>query len=107
MASDFTLASASTENVQVPVQVYKAGQPYDPSLDTVQFAFITSGGQPVTGDYHAGSWTVNSQGIHLAQCLVGPANSGVVLAPGTYTVWVKITDTPEVPVRPAGTLAIT
>lgn len=81
------------------------GQPYDPVGDTVQFAFVVGNGYPQT--WYTGSWTTNIQGVYLAQCLLGPLNGGVVLAPATYVIWVQITDNPEVPVQLAGSMQIT
>lgn len=106
MPADIELASTSTQYVQIPVSAVQDGDIYNPTGDLVQMAFITSG-QPQSGDWHNGSWTTNLQGFFLAQCLVGPLNGGVVLSPQMYTIWVKVTDDPEVPVMPAGTLTIT
>jgi hypothetical protein len=105
MLADMTIAAVSTEYVNVPVQVTVNGEPYDPTGDVVQFAFVPGSAQPVT--WYSGSWVTTVQGGYIAQCLVGPENSGVVLAPGAYTVWIMITDDPEVPVLPAGNLAVT
>lgn len=86
---------------------YADGLPYDPSLDTVQMAFVTIGADPTSGDWHTGSWeAAQANNTYFAQVLVGPANSGVVLARGTYAVWVKITDNPEIPVAQVGTIQI-
>jgi hypothetical protein len=103
--ADLTIASASTEFVNVPVQATVAGEPYNPTSDVVAMAFVAGSAQPAT--FYTGSWVTTVQGSYVARCLVGPANSGVVLAPGTYVVWVKITDDPEVPIKPAGTLQVT
>jgi hypothetical protein len=43
--------------------------------------------------------------VYIAQCLVGP-DGGVTLATGTYTIWVKVTDNPQVPVEPVDLLQI-
>jgi hypothetical protein len=101
------MLAASTLYVQVPIQATVSGTPYDPTGDAVAMAFMPGSGQPGSGDWNTGSWQTTAQGIYLAQCLVGPENSGVVLAPGTYAVFVKITDNPEVPVLPSGSLQIT
>jgi hypothetical protein len=106
MPADITISALSTEYVQVPVQAMVAGSPYNPTADVVQFSFVPSG-SAAPGSWNTGSWDTTVNDIYLAQCLVGPGSSGVVLAQGTYAVWVKITDSPEVPVKPAGTLAIT
>lgn len=105
MPADATISSLSTEYLQVPVQASLNGTPYNPTGDPVEFAFVTGSGYPVT--WYPGSWVTTVQSIYLAQCLIGPQNGGVVLAPGTYTVWVQITDFPEIPVQPTGSLQIT
>jgi hypothetical protein len=101
------MLASSTMYVQVPVQATVAGVPYNPTADAVAMAFMPGSSQPSSGSWNTGSWSTTAQGNYLAQVLVGPANSGVVLAPGTYAVYVRITDSPEVPVLPAGNLQIT
>lgn len=100
----------STEYVIVPVQATKAGAPYDPTSDVVQFAFApTPNYSPQTSDWQTGSWDTASSSIlypYNAKCLVGP-NGTVTLTQGTYVVYVKITDSPETPVIAAGQLSIT
>ena len=106
MPADVTISSQSTEYVQVPIQATIAGLPANPSGDAVALSFVPAGVN-APGTFNPGSWDVTAQGIFLAQCLVGPGAGGVVLAPGTYQVWVRVTDNPEVPIKPAGTLTIT
>ena len=106
MPADVTMSALSTQFIQVPVQATIGGLPYDPSSDAVAMAFMTGGLRPSTGDWHAGSWSATAQGIHLAQCLVGPKNGGTALAAATYQVWLMITDSPEVPVIAAGSLQV-
>jgi hypothetical protein len=108
MTADITISSYSTEYVQVPVQAVVAGAPYNPTTDTVAVQFVPQGGQQEpTGTWNTGSWVTTAQSTYLAQCLVGPEDSGVVLTPATYVIWLKITDNPEIPVIPAGTVTIT
>ena len=108
--SVITISSLSTEYIQVPVEATVAGNAYNPTSDVVQFAFkLPDAGNPTSGDWHNGSWDTTATGGYLAQCLVGPGVGGVVLAassPAAYTIWVKITDSPEVPVHNAGLLKI-
>lgn len=56
------------------------------------------------------SWTAASLSGATASVLVGPGGT-VELEPGyypyTYNVWVRVNDTPEVPVMLAGTLTLT
>jgi len=80
---------------------------YDPTADTVQFAFTAQGAVPAVGDWKTGSWeTVTGPPTqYKAKCLVGPGGT-IELAKGVYEVWVKITDNPEQPVLTVDTLTI-
>lgn len=104
-----TQSALSTKNVQVPVYATNPdGTAYSPSADVVNLAFMAKppDANPASGDWHTGSWTTNPSGGHLAQVLVGPANGGVPLTEGAYTVWVQVVDNPEVPTEPVGELVI-
>ena len=103
-----TQSVLSTNFVQVPVTVITPAG-YDPTGDTVQFAFIpASYPQPLPGssDWNAGSWVTFPGPVYWAQILVGPLNGGVNLAAGNYLAWLKITDSPAVPVLQPFTLTI-
>ena len=102
-----TLSSLSTDYIQVPVRAYVNRSAYDPTSDDVQIAFIAGNASPAGDDWNTAGWNTPVPSVYQAQILVGPANDGITLAPGTYTVWLKITDNPEVPVRAAGYLTIT
>jgi hypothetical protein len=96
-----------TRYVAIPLSATGTdGSPINPTSDTVQFAFMPPGTNPGSGDWHAGSWATTANGGYQAQCLVGPANGGVSLTVGTYVIWVKATDNPEIPVIPADQLQI-
>lgn len=99
------LSTASTQTVLVPVTATILGAPYDPTGDAVALAFLANGVTPSSGDWHAATWQTFG-GANYAACLVGPANGGVVLAMGTWTTWVRVTDNPEVPVMQAGYLNV-
>jgi hypothetical protein len=102
-----TKSRLDTSYVQVPIQAIFNGEAYDPTGDVVQLAFMTNWALPTDDDWNDGTWSASTApGIYLAQCLIGPAGSGVDLDVGTYTVWVQIVDDPETPVINAGTLAI-
>lgn len=95
-----TQSVLSTQPVQVPVTV-RSPNGYDPTGDLLAFAFMPQTypqPSPGSGDWHAGSWVTYPGPSYWAQVLVGPANGGVALAVGTYLGWVKITDSPDVPV---------
>jgi hypothetical protein len=100
-----TMSSLSTQYVLVPVTSLVAGQSVSPVADEVQFAFAPVGSDPSA--WTPGSWQDGTtNGLYVAQCLIGPANGGLVLAPGLYEIWVKVTDDPEVPVLQAGLLQV-
>lgn len=104
-----TISHLATEYVLVPLQVTKAGVPYNPGADTVQFAFMPNAVQvPTSGDWVSGSWETVATNIiypYNARCLVGPSGS-TALTLGTYVMYLKITDNPEIPVLVGGQLVI-
>jgi hypothetical protein len=103
-----TQSVLSTQLLQVQVTV-KNPTTYNPTSDAVQFAFTpqtypeTSPSSPY---WVTGSWSTYPGPAYWAQALVGPSG-GTALSVGTYQVWVKITDSPEVPVLQPCLLTIT
>ena len=77
--------------------------------DAVQFAFMPTAVQvPQVSDWVAGSWDIDTTNVlypYSAKCLVGPGGT-ITLGIGTYVVYVKITDNPEIPVLIGGQLEI-
>jgi hypothetical protein len=105
--ANLTKSRLDTSYVQVPVQAIVNGANYDPTGDVVQFAFMSNWALPADSNWTTGTWSDSTApGIYLAQCLVGPANGALDLDVGVYTIWLTITDQPEVPVLNAGTLTI-
>jgi hypothetical protein len=106
-----SLSSLSTVYVQVPVEATVNGiSDYNPTGDPVLLAFLPPGTNPGVSDWKPGSWqsvAATSGTVFLAQCLIGPGTGGVTLTPGTYRIWVKVTDNPEIPVDDVGILQIT
>lgn len=103
---DITLSALATEYVRVSVTATSGGVSINPTSDPVSFAFTTSvATTPSPSDWVAASWDPGGSGTYTARCLVGPGGS-TVLSSGNYFVWVKITDSPEVPVRQVGTLTV-
>ena len=100
----------STRYVQIPVTATTTtGTPLNPTGDPVYFALIPDGaGQPGPGDWQGGTWaaTTSSNGTYWAQILIGPANGGLSLGPGTYAIWYRVVDDPEEPEEPADILRI-
>lgn len=70
----------------------------DPRSGTVQFAFMQDDSEPAVSDWTSGSWDSSvASSPYKARCLVG--TGGKTLNVGNYKVWVKISDSPEIPVR--------
>jgi broad specificity phosphatase PhoE len=105
-----TQSALSREYVSAAVTAKAAGTPVNPTSDTVEFAFTTVTAKPASGDWKTGSWDGTQPqtpgNAYIAHCLVGPGGT-VELPAGRYTMWVRITDSPEVPVIPFGLLHIT
>jgi hypothetical protein len=103
------LSQLSTEYVIIPLTVTKAGVPYNPTADVVQFAFMPTPTQvPQPSDWILGSWDSTPGNVlypYSAKCLVGPLGT-TNLGIGNYTVYLKITDNPEQPVLLGGYLQI-
>lgn len=104
------MSRLSTMYYLVPVQATQAGAAYNPTGDAVQFAFApTATYVPQNTDWVVGSWETAAGSVlypYNARCLIGP-NGTITLGLGTYVVYVKITDNPEIPVLIAGYLQIT
>lgn len=104
-----TLAAVSTEYVQVPMAALSSGTPVDPTADTVTMAFLAGAGPPVSGDWKTASWDTDASTYpptYRAQCLVGPAGGTVTLTAGVWSVWVKVADSPETPVKHSGQIKV-
>jgi hypothetical protein len=98
-----TLSSLSLEFIKVPVSVVLNGVAYDPHSDPVALSFPLRGAAPTV--WTAGSWESDGAGGWQARILVGPG--GVLqLAPGTYDCWIRVTDSPEQPIRKAGIVEV-
>jgi hypothetical protein len=103
------MSRLSTQYVFIPVQATKSGTPYNPTGDSVQFAFMAQATQvPGLTDWVAASWDTNTTSVlypYSAKCLVGPSGT-VTLGLGSYYMYLKITDNPEIPVLLGGILQI-
>lgn len=107
--STLNISHLSTEYVLIPIQVTKSGSSYNPTSDTVQFAFMPNSVQiPQNADWVSGSWETVSTNIiypYNAKCLVGPSGA-TALTFGVYVIYLKITDNPEIPVLTCGQLTV-
>jgi hypothetical protein len=97
----------SLEYIRASVKATASGSPVNPTGDPVAMAFTTGSAEP--GNWVTASWdgsSPRSDGSYVAQCLVGPGGDAVLVV-GSYSIWLKVTDSPEVPVRNVGLLTIT
>lgn len=102
------ISALSLEYVRVRVQASEAGAAVDPSGNTVVMAFVAEGVAPVSGDWKTASWetdTTTNPDTYFARCLVGPAGT-VTLTAGIYDVWVRVTDSPEIPAIRSGNVEV-
>lgn len=98
------LSVLSREYVRVRISATEAGAVVDPTEDPVYMAFLPTGWPVEDGDFVEASWEVSGS-TYYARCLVGPSGTVTLLA-GSYSVWAKVTDSPEAPVRRVGRLTI-
>jgi hypothetical protein len=108
--SQIGMSHLSTKYVYIPVAASQPpGISYDPASDPVSFAFMPTPTQvPQPADLVSGSWDSWSSDIiypYRAKCLVGPSGT-ITLGTGTYVIYLKITDNPEIPFDIVGQLQI-
>jgi hypothetical protein len=89
------IPASSTEYVRVPV----TGPVSLPGL-VVELAVITSAADPVSADWKTAAWS----GANTAILLVGPGSAVPLTVGVSYSVWVRVTSSPEIPVMRSGSL---
>lgn len=94
------MSTLSLEFVKVQVTFRENGVLQDPTADTVEMAFVQPGSSPGAPDWKPATWETAVGPRYLARTLVGPGGT-VTLTADTYRVWVRVTDNPEIPVKPA------
>ncbi len=99
------LSSSSREFVRVKVSAVESGVSVNPTSDTVEFAFVSIGQDVTDATWTSGAWETSGT-TYYARKLVG-AGGGLVLADGTYEVWVRINQGVEFPSHKSGLLDIT
>ncbi len=103
--NSISISHLSLQYVGVPVKAISiTGAAYNPTADVVQMAFMAQATQvPQLTDWQNAIWATRSANIlepYAALCLVGPGGA-IQLGIGTYIIYVKITDNPEIPVLQA------
>lgn len=97
------ISSLTKEYVRVPVAAREGSDDVDPTATTVVMAFTLDGAEP--SSWQTASWETDADtdpDTYYARCLIGPGGT-ITLTEGSYTVWVKVTDSPEIPVMRAET----
>ncbi|CRK59092.1 hypothetical protein [Alloactinosynnema sp. L-07] len=92
------ISSQATEYLRALVTVDGATPP--PS-DLVHFAFLAAGWPVPSTTWHVGAWVDGK-----ARILVGPGAGGLVVPLGSYRVFLRVTDNPEIPIDQVGQLTI-
>ena len=91
------ISQESLQYVYIPLKAtLPLGVTYDPTSDTVTVAYLPDGTVPTTG-FNVASWSKDAQGNDYVKILVGPGGA-VTLGAGSYRTFVKINDSPEIPV---------
>ena len=95
----------ATSLEEVPVTV-TAPIGINPTSDTVVMAFLAvpPPTQPTSLQWQTATW-LSTSAPYTALCLVGPGGT-ITLAQGQWYVWIKITASPEIPVKYAGILQV-
>ena len=80
----------------------------DPTSDVVAFAFVQGATRPTT--FTAGTWKgayASGQATAVTPTIgTTGSGAGIELAAGEWKAYVKVTDSPEVPVRSCGLLTL-
>ena len=96
------ISALSREYIHVAVTAADVdGVAVDPTTDTVEIAVIATGTTVVSGDFNTADWGELGSDPYVAKVLIGPGGSPSIItltAGSTYDVYVRITDTPEIPV---------
>lgn len=97
------ISSQSREYLRYWVKAKVDGLDYNPTSDNVEFACPVAGGTPTV--WVDGVWE-EVEGSFFALGLIGPG-TGMALSAGEYDVYIRITDSPEIPVKKVDRLKIT
>jgi hypothetical protein len=82
----------------------------DPTGYTVEMAFIAPSAEPASGDWQAGTWETDGSGTgaqYYALCEVGPGTLTTFVAGASYAAWIRVTGSPDIPVRQFDTIYVT
>jgi len=104
------ISHVSLQYIGIPVKASTlALTSYDPTADPVRMAFLPQATQaPQSTDWQTAIWSAVPSNLifpYAAYCLIGP---GGTIDPGigTFYIWLKVTDNPEIPAEVVGLLQI-
>jgi len=102
---DLKLPVLTDEFIRVPVEAREGSAAVNPTTLPVHFAFKTTGVPVDPGDFTQGAWETDGA-AYFARIRVGGPGTGATkeLASGRYTIWIKVVDATEQPIRQVGTL---
>lgn len=103
------ISSLTKEYIRVEVEATDSGVQVDPTGTPPEFSFEDFDTDPEPTAWTAGEWETVVKGTnttYYARILVGTTGATVVLVDGKYYVWLKVTSSPEVPVRKVGSLNV-
>ena len=103
-----TQLAASTESAQFSVSVIDdEGNSYDPTSDPVYVTLGAITSPPTTFDagtatWYAATWSPRREPdpVYWINALFGALNGGIPVTVGSFVCYGKITDNPDVPVKP-------
>jgi hypothetical protein len=104
-AASQTIAAISTQYMAADITAMAGGIGANPTGYPVFFAFMSGTSEPSLNSWTQGQWAGTSS-PYIAQILIGPANGGLALPVGSYTVWAQIVTPTQVPAAQVGTLVI-
>lgn len=99
-----SFSTLSTRYIKCAVSATQDGSSIDPTIGTVEFAFVGDDVTPGPSDWVIGSWETTSN-EYLGRCLVGPEGDTTLVA-GSYDVWIRYTKAPETVAEKIGYLVI-
>lgn len=102
---DLKLSVLTDEFIRIPVEAREGSAAVNPTALPVSFAFKPAGTPVDPTDFTTGAWETDGT-AYFARIRVGGVGTGATkeLTAGKYTVWLKIVDSSEQPIRPVGLL---
>src|ERR1700756_4576062 len=109
MPQPLVISKSSLAYLKTRIHATVDGVVIDPTGDVVKIALIPGVDSPAPSDLKTASWETDSSTTpvtYRARILVGPGSSIVPIA-GPHTMWVQVTDSPEIPLIPCGIVVVT